>query len=135
MATTSSSLQPIACVVPQAPPIGGVAAGFPVIVDGTFLDRRVRNDFRRLARQLEVPFVILDCVADLRELRRRLLARESDGLDASEADVGVMEQQRKKMELLSDSERKAAIEVDSGAGADALWEAVSRRLAGQAAHR
>ena len=67
-----------------------------VIVDGTFLDRRVRDDFRRLARQLEVPFVILDCVADLRELRRRLLARESDGLDASEADVGVMEQQRKK---------------------------------------
>jgi aminoglycoside phosphotransferase family enzyme/predicted kinase len=112
-----------------------VAAGFPVIVDGTFLHRRVRDDFRQLAQQLEVPFVILDCVADLQALRRRLLARESGGLDASEADVGVMEQQRANMEPLSDAERDVAVETDSGAGADALWEAVSRTLAGQAVRR
>jgi aminoglycoside phosphotransferase family enzyme/predicted kinase len=106
-----------------------IGAGFPVIVDGTFLHQRVRDDFRRLAGQLEVPFIILECVADLQELRRRLLTREAGGLDASEADIAVMEQQRKKMEPLSEAEREAALVVDSGVDADALGEAVSRKLA------
>jgi predicted kinase len=105
-----------------------VEAGFPVIVDGTFLHQRVRDDFRQLAGQLEVPFIILDCVAELQELHRRLLARESVGLDASEADIAVMEQQRKKMEPLSEAEREAALVVDSGVDADALGETVSLKL-------
>ncbi len=108
-----------------------VEAGFPVIVDATFLHRRVRDDFRRLARRLEVPFIILDCVADPESLRQRLRAREAGGLDASEADVSVMEQQRRTMEPLSEAERQAVIAVDSGADASALDEAVRRRLSGQ----
>jgi hypothetical protein len=103
-------------------------AGFPVIVDGTFLHHRVRDDFRRLARELDVPFAILNCVADQDEMRKRLLARESGGRDASEADVAVMEQQKNQLEPLSGDELDISIEVDSGWSAETLWQALCQRL-------
>jgi aminoglycoside phosphotransferase family enzyme/predicted kinase len=103
-------------------------AGFAVIVDGTFLHRRVRDDFRQLARRLDVPFAILDCVAAPDAIRERLRARERAAQDASEADVAVMERQAVQREPLTDSEQALAVTVDSGAAAGALWQALDRHL-------
>ena len=63
-------------------------AGFPVVLDAAFLRRDERDAARALARELGVPFSILDCQAPPEVLRQRLLARRHD---ASEADVSVLE--------------------------------------------
>jgi uncharacterized protein len=68
-------------------------AGYPVVVDGTFLQRRQRDQFRALAAALHLPFVILDFVAAPHTLRERVRARHASGADASEADVRVLEHQ------------------------------------------
>ena len=103
-------------------------AGFPVIVDGTFLLRHVRDDFRQLALELDVPFAILHCVADQAELRRRLRSRATGDGDASEADVTVMESQVTQLEPLTAEERAVSVEVDSGWVSERLWNTLVERL-------
>ncbi|MFV8817761.1 AAA family ATPase [Haliea sp. E17] len=103
-------------------------AGFAVIVDGTFLHRHVRDDFRQLAERLAVPFAIVDCIADPEELRRRLLLRQQGETDASEADIAVMEMQSVQREELSNDERKVTLSVDSGSEPSRLWEALEKFL-------
>lgn len=70
-----------------------LAAGHPVIVDATFIQRSLRERFRALAERLGVPFRIVHCDASPTELRRRVSARRASGNDASEADVAVLESQ------------------------------------------
>lgn len=104
-------------------------AGFPVIVDGTFLHREVRDDFRRLAGRLGIPFAILACRADMEALRSRLVARERGQADASEAGVAVMEQQARHLEPPAGDELPHVVEVESGWDAARLWDALRRQLA------
>ena len=85
-----------------------VGAGYPAIVDGTFLRRRERDRFRDLAEQLGVPFSIADFVASPETLRARVEQRHATGSDASEADVHVLELQLKTAEPLTADERAAA---------------------------
>ncbi len=63
-------------------------AGWPVVLDAAFLQRAEREAAYALARELQVPFSILDCQAPPQVLRERLLARRDD---ASEADVTILE--------------------------------------------
>ena len=70
-----------------------IAAGHPVILDATFIQRGLRERFRALAVRLGVPFVVLHCDAPDEELRRRVAVRHAAGSDASEADIGVLESQ------------------------------------------
>ena len=60
-------------------------AGWPVLVDASFLDVRERRRFARLAARLGVPFHILACTAPAPVLDRRVAARAAQGIDASEA--------------------------------------------------
>lgn len=83
-----------------------LADGWPVIADAAFLKRAEREEFRRLAANLGIPFAILACEAPAAELRRRLLARSGD---ASEATVTVVDQQLAWMEPLSAEERSLAV--------------------------
>lgn len=78
-----------------------LSAGFPVIVDATFLARPQRDPFRQLARELDVPFSILDLKVSPEVARQRL--RERAG-DASEADEAVLERQLESYEPLDPSE-------------------------------
>lgn len=81
-----------------------ITAGFPVIVDATFLNADKRNLFAELATKLKVPFLIIDCQADDATLeawiKRRLLKRK----DPSEATLEVLEMQRKTADPLSAAE-------------------------------
>ncbi len=99
----------------------GMAAGFAVIVDATFLHRRSRDRFRLLARRMGQPFVIIDCKAPPQLLRERLALRERAARDASEAGVRVMESQLQLDEPLGDAELAYAMAADSGEDQDALW--------------
>ena len=105
-----------------------VTAGFPVIVDATFLHRAVRDTFRNLAGKLEVPFVILDCIAEPDILRARLAERDRHGRDASEAGITVMESQLAQREHLAGEELNVQAQMHSGEDAGALWLRVERLI-------
>ncbi len=78
-------------------------AGFAVIVDGAFLRRDDRRRFRQLAVAHGVPFRILYCRAGVDELRRRIMARQSEQA-VSDADLAVLEHQLATAELPGDDE-------------------------------
>ncbi len=68
-------------------------AGWPVVVDATFLDARRRETFRQLARVRGMPFTVLDLQAPPDVLRERVRRRQALSKDPSEADVQVLEHQ------------------------------------------
>ena len=88
-----------------------IAAGYPAIVDAAFLAARHREQFRRLAREVNVPFSIVSCTAPAEVLRQRLALREAQGNDASEAGLAVLEQQRVTCEPLAENEAADVIEI------------------------
>lgn len=90
-------------------------AGYPALVDATFLDQNRRRSFVELADTLGVPFAIVDCRAPEPLLRRRITARSGD---ASEADLTVLERQLRGYEGLSESEQAVTLTVDTAGKPD-----------------
>jgi Uncharacterized protein conserved in bacteria len=90
-----------------------VEAGYPVVVDATFLKRGQRDDFRALAAKLHVPFAILDFQAREETLRTRIRRRAEAGKDASEADLAVLEKQLAGTEALTEDEAPYVVAVDA----------------------
>jgi hypothetical protein len=88
-------------------------AGFPVIVDATFLHRAERQVFRDLASAEGARFLILACEAPEEVLRERILARSRAGSDASEATPDVLERQIATREPLDAEELADAIVCDT----------------------
>jgi predicted kinase len=93
-------------------------AGYPTIVDATFLRARERDAFREAARARGVPFTILHCRAEPALLRERVAARRAGRTDASDADLAILERQLAGHEPLRDDERGVAIEIDTGRPVD-----------------
>ena len=99
-----------------------VKAGFPAVVDATFLKRADRNQFRAVAAKLKVPFLILDFPADESACRERIRRRSAARADASEATEAVLDHQLRTSEPLDDDERPLVIsfgETDPAAAATA----------------
>lgn len=86
-------------------------AGFPVIVDATFLGRRQRENFSRLAetRGMDWRLVSLSVAPEI--LRDRITHRQSRADDASEADLAVLESQMRNAEPLDERESAHCIPV------------------------
>jgi aminoglycoside phosphotransferase family enzyme/predicted kinase len=80
------------------------AAGFRVIVDAGFQKCWQRKLFRNLASELGVPFAIVDFVAESATMRERVAARQHDPLEASDADLAVLEHQMRTQEPLQPDE-------------------------------
>jgi len=101
-------------------------AGFPVILDATFLKKEQREMLRNSADDLDVPFQLLDFQASEAELRRRLLAREND---PSEAGLDVLNKQLEDREELTAAEQALAISIDTEQSdfAASIAREVSRR--------
>ncbi|HYD61231.1 MAG TPA: AAA family ATPase [Noviherbaspirillum sp.] len=93
-----------------------VEAGWPVIVDATFLMRAQRQAFFSLARELDVAFAILDARAEIAEMRRRISRRIRQDNDASDAGEAILERQLACHEPFSDEEIPYVIEIDTAAG-------------------
>ena len=72
---------------------GLLDTGWPVIVDAACLARWQRDLFRSLAQRRGVPFRILDIRTDHAALRQRISLRSTQGRDASEADLHVLQRQ------------------------------------------
>ena len=86
---------------------------YHVIVDATFLKRRYRDLFRRLADEQKVPFLILDVQSSLRTLKDRISHRLEQRADASEATLSVLLQQQREKEPLGEDEQKVTITINS----------------------
>lgn len=79
-------------------------AGWPVIVDATFIKRWQRDRFRELAQTRGVPFHILDFDVAEPLLRDRVARRGKTGRDASEAGLDVLQQQLATADPLAEDE-------------------------------
>lgn len=79
----------------------GLQAGFPIIVDATFLKRQDRESFTQLAQELGVEFSIVDCDAPYEVLCERIRTRTDD---PSEADINVLNLQMKNHDPLTTDE-------------------------------
>ncbi len=86
-------------------------AGYPVIIDATFLQRQQRELFRKLAGKRQVPLLILDFPVADDELRRRIEQRTAGGGDVSEATLEVLNRQIRTEEPLTAEERPAVIKL------------------------
>jgi aminoglycoside phosphotransferase family enzyme/predicted kinase len=90
-----------------------LVAGFPVVLDATFLRASWRQDIARLAAELGVPFLILEFRAPVAIMRQRVAERERRGSDASEAGLEVLEKQLSEQEALTAKEEKIAFSADT----------------------
>ncbi len=105
-----------------------VRAGWPAIIDATFLKAEPRAQFRQLARELGVPFLILDMRAGEATLKARIMQRERTEHDASDAGLEVLALQLASHDPLSEQEMPEVLAVDAEAGRyeDAAVEVRSR---------
>lgn len=88
-------------------------AGFHVIVDATFLQRKQRELFYNMAQHLAVPLRILDFTADVATLQLRIAQRRQLQNDASEATVEILERQLVTAEAFDSREGEYIIAVDT----------------------
>jgi aminoglycoside phosphotransferase family enzyme/predicted kinase len=98
------------CLAQQARRL--LRAGWPVLVDASFLAAGERRRFATLARQLHVPFHILACHAPQEVLHVRVATRRGD---ASEATAAVLASQQAAYRPLTAAEREQAIVIDTTA--------------------
>ena len=107
-----------------------LAAGFSVIVDAAFLKYEQRQPFMRLAKEMQVPFVILEFTASADTLRQRIRDRVAD---VSDADLSVLEHQLETTAPLHDSELAYCITIDTEKDFDAgrLIEEIERQGTGR----
>ena len=104
-----------------------VEAGYPVLVDATFLKRSQRAAFAELAATLGVPFAILAFDAPVETLRARVRQRAEAGADASEADVAVLETQLSAREPFEEEELACVVPIDTASAPD--WRSLLPVLA------
>jgi aminoglycoside phosphotransferase family enzyme/predicted kinase len=102
-----------------------LTSGLPVVVDAAFLRREERDRFAALAGELNVPFSIFDCKAPRHLLSERIVQRQAGGVDASEADLAVLERLERSTEPLDSEEKGRVISVDTGQ--PLALEALARR--------
>jgi aminoglycoside phosphotransferase family enzyme/predicted kinase len=106
-----------------------LAAGFSVIVDATFLKRAQRDQFRTLAAETGTPFLVLECVAENKELEQRILSRNAQQRDASEATLEVLHAQRDSDEALVEDELQDLLRIDTRHMTnDDAWSAFQERV-------
>jgi predicted kinase len=87
-------------------------SGEHVIVDATFIERARRQQLVDRAAAQGGRACILFCQAPLDVMRTRILARQDAGLDASEATLAVLEQQRSRLQPPDDQEPVIDVDTD-----------------------
>jgi aminoglycoside phosphotransferase family enzyme/predicted kinase len=90
-----------------------IEAGYTALVDASFLEQSERLRFSSLATRLQVAHLFLDCEASTAELRKRIIQRARQGIDPSEANVGVLEHQLTTQYQLSSDELRFTLKIDT----------------------
>jgi len=107
---------------------GILRSGFSVVVDATFLKAGQRRPFQELARRQRVPFLILDLQVAVKELRARVVKRQAEGRDPSEAGLKVLEAQLTGVEQLTPAEQRMSLVLtpEQGMGLASIRKALTR---------
>ncbi|MDH5527220.1 MAG: AAA family ATPase [Nitrospirota bacterium] len=90
-----------------------LSAGFPVVLDATYLKQAQREAARQVAETLGVPFFILALHAPPRVLAARVTERQAAGQDLSDATTQVLDAQLHSVQDLSPAERERAVLLDT----------------------
>jgi uncharacterized protein len=88
-----------------------LTAGWPVIVDATFIARWQRDLLRETAAAHSVPFHILDFQVPVVTLRERIVQRARAGGDASEANLDVLQHQLDTEDALGIDEQTEVVGI------------------------
>jgi aminoglycoside phosphotransferase family enzyme/predicted kinase len=107
-------------------------AGFPVVIDATYLKRDQREAAAHAAEVTGVPFVILDCEAPQAVIAQWLKQRQAENEDPSDATLDVIEAQQASREPLSEAEllRSKRVETHVASDLDNLIKQLRQRLPG-----
>lgn len=107
-------------------------AGFPVVIDATYLKQAQREAAWQIAEATGVPFLILDCHAPDAVLDQWLAQRQAEGGDPSDATQEVIRAQQAGRDPLSEQEQSRSRRIDThDAGSlDSLVEAIRQHLPG-----
>jgi hypothetical protein len=103
-----------------------LAAGWTVIVDGTFTTLAERDQARALASRARVPLTTIWCDASDEVLADRLRRRAADPAEVSDAGPELLSGHRARYE--SPAREPETVRVDTTAGPDAAVEAALRAL-------
>jgi len=88
-------------------------AGYSVIVDATFLNKKWRQKFHLIAEKQQIPFHILSCSATQKTIKQRLILRKNEMNQISDADISVMKHQLETMDNLDSDEKNNEVPVDT----------------------
>jgi hypothetical protein len=107
-------------------------AGFPVVLDATYLNRAQRQAAHTVAEQTGVPFLILDCHAPEAVIAAWLAERQGEGRDPSDATAAVIQAQQAGREPLDEAEltHSGRIDTHEAASLDGLVERIRQHLPG-----
>ncbi|WP_137888260.1 AAA family ATPase [Pseudomonas sp. 2FE] len=107
-------------------------AGFPVVIDATYLKHAQREAAWQVAEETGAPFLILDCQAPESVITSWLAQRQSAAQDPSDATLEVIQTQQANREALDVEELAHSKRVDTheSASLDSLIARIRQRLPG-----
>ncbi|MCK9797852.1 AAA family ATPase [Pseudomonas sp. MAFF 302030] len=107
-------------------------AGFPVVIDATYLKRAQRDAAAEVAEHTGAPCLIIDCNAPEAVIASWLAQRQADSNDPSDATLEVIAAQQANREALSAEEllRSKRVETNESGSLDALVANIRQRLPG-----
>lgn len=107
-------------------------AGFPVVIDATYLKQAQRQAAWQIAENTGTPFLILDCHAPDEVIASWLAQRQAAGQDPSDATLEVIQAQHASREALNDDElaHSKRVETHQSASLDGLVARIRQRLPG-----
>ncbi|WP_341522661.1 AAA family ATPase [Pseudomonas sp. G.S.17] len=107
-------------------------AGFPVVVDATYLKQAQRAAAAKVAEATGVPFLILDCEAPQAVIAGWLAQRQAANVDPSDATLEVIEAQQASREPLTAEEvlHSKHVQTNQSSDLDSLVENIRQRLPG-----
>lgn len=107
-------------------------AGFPVVIDATYLKQAQRQAAADVASETGVPFLILDCNAPDAVIASWLAQRQADQNDPSDATLEVVAAQQANRDPLTGEELLKAkrVETNESGSLDELVKQIRQRLPG-----
>lgn len=107
-------------------------AGFPAVIDATYLKQAQREAACAVAESSGAPFLILDCAAPDDIIASWLEQRKAAGIDPSDATMEVVRAQQASREALSEEELSHCkpVATHESASLDSLIERIRQRLPG-----
>lgn len=88
-------------------------AGFPVVLDATYLRQDQRQVAQQTAESLAVPFLILDCQAPEKLILQWLAQRQAAATDPSDATEEVIRAQQANQDPLTPQEQGFTLTIDT----------------------